>query len=700
MGTPEQAIELDYLSTDDLAGTTRNDGTSGSGGYCISIFTSAIVAQEDPGKEMWTKYMNVFGEYDKRISDAWKQDADGLLVFVSRNPHIPLFIAVTNQKTGLFSATVGAFIIESYKSLSPDPTVVLLRQISQQLAGFNGTFPNLPTPQPSSPNTSAILVNAMWLMSLVLSITSALLATLLQQWARRYTQMPQIPSLASHRARVRSYLFLGTLKYGMNFAVETVPTLLHISVFLFFIGLVIFFFPINKAVAIAVSVSVGVFAGIYFTLTILPFFGHKCPYRTPMSRLWWYPWHASLSFGALCLREVVKLLHKRLVPLNSGQDVREDSLQGRLNTWLRICEVIFKKHQERFKNGFGKSIIQGALDAPVDVDREAVSRLFSQLMLADKNELPNFVASIPKGQIVQLTTPPIESGTIVFRESLILIRNCAVDANAAGLDVEVRKRCTMVSLEAVNHIAKAITVFDGDLLRDLRTNFADIGHMRRMWGDDDAAIRANSRSICALLARCLLRIQPLEEADLRWLGEVIGKSSNEIYNRRSRGSFASLDYDNLKSFVHGVLLHREGVEDFPAVHTTSFMETLAILVGARTQAVPFNRAIFSQGIQGFITSVVEEDGPHSALATKLRMFLDYLRPPAVLPIPSLQPEPEPEPTPAPAPAPAPAHVPAHVPAPVPAPVPMTNGIGRVSQETFYTPGSIRDLTLPPSMSEV
>jgi len=54
-------------------------------------------------------------------------------------------------------------------------------------------------------------------------------------------------------------LFLGTLKYDMSLAVETVPTVLHFSVFLFFAGLVIFFFTIHKAVAIAVSVSVGVF---------------------------------------------------------------------------------------------------------------------------------------------------------------------------------------------------------------------------------------------------------------------------------------------------------------------------------------------------------------------------------------------------------------------------------------------------------
>ena len=674
MGTPEQAIELDYLSIDDLAGATRNDGTSGSGGYCISLLTPAIVAQGDPGKEMWTKYMDVFGEYDKRISDTWKEDADGLLVFVSYNHLISPFVAMTNQKTGLFSATVGAFIIESYKFLSPpDQTPALLGQISQQLAGFNGTFPNLPITPPPGPTTSVILVNAMWLTSLVLSITSALLATLLQQWSRRYIQMPQIPSLASQRARVRSYLFLGTLKYKMNLAVETVPTLLHISVFLFFIGLVIFFFTINKAVAIAVSVSVGVFAGIYFALTILPFFGHNCPYRTPVSSLWWYPWHASLSFGALCLRGIMEQLHGCLIPFNTGQpeEVPPGSMQDRLSKWLEICGVVVKKHQDRLKKGFEESIIQGASDAPADVDRETISRLLSRLTLADKRELPNFVASIPKGQIVKLMTPPIESGKIVFRESLISIRNCAVDANAAGLDEEVRKRCDMVSLEAVNHIAKAMTAFSGGPLRDVQTNFADIGYMRRVWADDDATIRVTSRSICALLARCLLRIQPLEAADVRWLEEVLGKSSNEIYTQR--GGLASLDRDNLKSFVHGVFLHQEGVEDFPAVHATSFMETLAIPMGARTQAVPFDRAKFSQGIRGLIASMVEEDGTQSTLATKLRMFLDYLRPPADLPVPSPLPESEP--------------------APEPAPVPTTNEIGRVSQDAFYTPGSAHDPTL-------
>ncbi|KAH9962823.1 hypothetical protein BC827DRAFT_174699 [Russula dissimulans] len=108
----------------------------------------------------------------------------------------------------IFSATVASFIIESYKMLSPDSgdqTVFLLGQMSQQLSGLaNGTTVH-PQQYPSySPSASIICVNVVWLLSLVFSTTSALLATLTQQWARRYIQYPKVRAYrASERAFVR-----------------------------------------------------------------------------------------------------------------------------------------------------------------------------------------------------------------------------------------------------------------------------------------------------------------------------------------------------------------------------------------------------------------------------------------------------------------------------------------------------------------
>ncbi|KAI0263160.1 hypothetical protein BGY98DRAFT_1070698, partial [Russula aff. rugulosa BPL654] len=115
-----------------------------------------------------------------------------------------------------------------------------------------------------------VWVNAMWMISLVLSLTSALIATLLQQWARRYVETPKVPSQPNHRARVRWFLFLGTDIYKMRLLVEIAPTLVHLSVFLFFAGLVITFHTINTKVAIAVDVSVGLFGLAYMMLSILP----------------------------------------------------------------------------------------------------------------------------------------------------------------------------------------------------------------------------------------------------------------------------------------------------------------------------------------------------------------------------------------------------------------------------------------------
>lgn len=90
---------------------------------------------------------------------------------------------------------MAAFIVESYKNLTPDSgdiTINLLTQISLQLAAIsNDTHVNInPTPNPGkfSPPSSALRVNAFWFVSLVFGLVCALSATLVQQWARNYLQ--------------------------------------------------------------------------------------------------------------------------------------------------------------------------------------------------------------------------------------------------------------------------------------------------------------------------------------------------------------------------------------------------------------------------------------------------------------------------------------------------------------------------------
>jgi hypothetical protein len=142
--------------------------------------------------------------------------------------------------------------------------------------------------QPSPPPAAAVITfNIMWLISLVLNIIAALFATLALQWTRRYALLPQVWRSPRDHMNNRSSLFLGTLTFDMDHAIVTTIMLVHLSVFLFLAGLVIFFFMINKIVATVVSIIVGLFGAVYFTLTILACIDRSFPYHTPLSDVWW-----------------------------------------------------------------------------------------------------------------------------------------------------------------------------------------------------------------------------------------------------------------------------------------------------------------------------------------------------------------------------------------------------------------------------
>jgi hypothetical protein len=93
-------------------------------------------------------------------------------------------------QAGLFSASVTALIVESYKNLQPNPndaSVILLAKITQQLAEISaGTQANSTIPSSFQLQSTDVRVNTYWFLSLILGLSCALAATLVQQWARSY----------------------------------------------------------------------------------------------------------------------------------------------------------------------------------------------------------------------------------------------------------------------------------------------------------------------------------------------------------------------------------------------------------------------------------------------------------------------------------------------------------------------------------
>ncbi|KAF7341694.1 hypothetical protein MSAN_02067800 [Mycena sanguinolenta] len=145
------------------------------------------------------------------------------------------------MQSSLFSASLTVFVIESYEVLQPDSgdlVVAGITQISQQLAAITNRTFVLEAPPPSRPTTGSLWCNALWFTSLSLSLTCALLATLVEQWAREFLHKTAMRPSPSRRARIFSVLYFG-LKYRMHAIVNLIPFFLHASL-LFFVGLVAF----------------------------------------------------------------------------------------------------------------------------------------------------------------------------------------------------------------------------------------------------------------------------------------------------------------------------------------------------------------------------------------------------------------------------------------------------------------------------
>ncbi|CAK5278547.1 unnamed protein product [Mycena citricolor] len=242
-----------------------------------------IERERASGNKLWSAYISEAQNYDQGLLDGWRSEMDGMLIFA-----------------GLFSGVITTFIIDSYKTLNPDSgsqtvvllsqTVLLLSQISQQLANMNnGTAmaDTLPPATAFSPPVSALVCNALWFTSLALSLSSALVATLVKQWAQEYQHRTSMFSSPSVRARVYMYLYYGLQRFNMHAVVGVPPLLLHAALLLFFAGLVAFLVPINIIITGMTCALLFLSVSVYGTFTALPLFFLDCPYQTPLTRILW-----------------------------------------------------------------------------------------------------------------------------------------------------------------------------------------------------------------------------------------------------------------------------------------------------------------------------------------------------------------------------------------------------------------------------
>jgi hypothetical protein len=158
-----------------------------------------------------------------------------------------------------------------------------MANIYQLLAAANGTQVSIPSSlsNPASsftPPKYAIWVNSLWFLSLAISLTSA----------RRYIRTTQSQYSPHKRGRIRAFFADGVDNLQLPWAVEALPALLHISLFLFFAGLLVFLFNTYHNVLSAVAWWIALVTAAYIYITFMPLFRPESPYYAPLSSSAWF----------------------------------------------------------------------------------------------------------------------------------------------------------------------------------------------------------------------------------------------------------------------------------------------------------------------------------------------------------------------------------------------------------------------------
>ncbi|KAF9650923.1 hypothetical protein BDM02DRAFT_1219843 [Thelephora ganbajun] len=236
----------------------------------------ANINEKPSSPDGWSTCAKTVQKYDENIVRNWKEEIDTLLVFA-----------------GLFSAIVTAFIIESYRWLSQNPqdtAVELLAEISAKLNG------NTPTKRFEEPLTlaannvpfsaplSAVVINSLWFVSLVVALSSAFIGILVKQWLREY--MRPVSATPIDALSLRQLHYQALKDWGVVETISFLPILLQFSLALFLVGLLYLLWTLHNVVAgILTAVIAAVFV-FYTATTVLPALHQtSCPYRSPQSWL-------------------------------------------------------------------------------------------------------------------------------------------------------------------------------------------------------------------------------------------------------------------------------------------------------------------------------------------------------------------------------------------------------------------------------
>jgi len=221
----------------------------------------------------WETLKKGIDKYDDEMCRAWNGELDTILTFVCYLSSPSSMITLTMLvQTGLFSAAVTAFCIESFQALSQssaDTTNIFLIAISQQLANSSAPIASMSMVEGFAPNASEIRTNVLYFISLALALSVSSVCILGKQWIREYQK--DISVSACDAVRVRQARFDSLEAWKVPQIMAGLPVVLLVALMLFFSGVLIQLWNASDpTTAAAVTFVVSLTAILVIVTTVIP----------------------------------------------------------------------------------------------------------------------------------------------------------------------------------------------------------------------------------------------------------------------------------------------------------------------------------------------------------------------------------------------------------------------------------------------
>jgi hypothetical protein len=425
-------------------------------------------------------YSKIAEEEDTKIAERWQKDTEGIIIFVCPSVSSMTVMRANweDTQTGLFSAVVATMIAVSIQDLKPNPQEIsafYIKQIYLIQVNPNASHPSnssaVAEPPVFSPPWCVVSVNALWFLSLVVSLSCAMVATLVQQWVRCYIKVtrPALRCSPQKRARLHAFFMIGVEKFHLPSVVESLPTMVHLSLLLFFLGLMKYLSNTNLVVFKAVAFCPAFILLVYVCTTLMSRHWVNCPYHTPFGSKPMALYGIVTLPLALATRDITVVVLTSLSFIlcilrrwsNSGKSTRNWIFR---DTGEQVDEAIARLSAELDTHVLGFTLDALGEDEAREKFLELIPGFYQSDAANDLRQcLPKDVQSKMHHTLVGFLSGALLSNSVIGLAKLRRLATCFAAADEMGTCTEFESDIQITTYQSWNEMPRSVEF--GELLR-------------------------------------------------------------------------------------------------------------------------------------------------------------------------------------------------------------------------------------------